>query len=141
MKYGAVVFFCTGNLGDDIQSYASSRFYPQIDYYVDREKIDTFYSAEGEQVAVIMAGWYTHSPLNWPPSPYIYPLEVSMHFVHHLEGNINNKKVNFLDNKASRDWFSLSNNDKGVGCRDSHTKKLLQNIGIEAWWSGCITLT
>ena len=142
VKYGTVVFKNTDNIGDDIQSYAVSRFYPRVDYFIDREKIDSFFSDDGNKVAVIMAGWYTHSVLNWPPSPFIYPLEVSMHFTHYVKEKIGNENNNFLDDKASKDWFELSYDFLGgVGCRDSHTRRLLQDMGIKTFWSGCITLT
>ncbi len=140
MQYGVIVYTRTANMGDDIQAYAASRFYPHIDYYIDREKIDSFFSENNEQVAAIMAGWYMHSPLNWPPSPYIKPLMVSMHFSPSMELVCGMTKKNALDDKASMDWFEQSGDD-GVGCRDEYTARMLQELGIKAWWSGCITLT
>lgn len=140
MKYGAVVYTNTGNMGDDIQAYAASRFYPHIDYYIEREKIDSFFSNDGEQVAAIMAGWYTHSLLNWPPSPFIKPLMVSMHFTPYMDCKFGDKNINILSYRASLDWFDKSG-DAGVGCRDEHSVIMLEKLGIKAWWSGCITLT
>lgn len=118
----------------------TTRFYPHVDYFIDREKIDSFYSKNGEKVAAIMAGWYTHSPLNWPPSPYIHPLMVSMHFTDNMVYEIESEKINTLDNQRCRDWFRKSGKN-GVGCRDGFTRYMLQKLGIETWWSGCITLT
>ena len=40
MKFGLVVYKQTDNIGDDILSYAGSRFLPQIDYVIDREQLD-----------------------------------------------------------------------------------------------------
>ena len=42
MKYGLVIYKDTDNIGDDILSYAASRFLPQIDYIIDREQLDIF---------------------------------------------------------------------------------------------------
>ncbi len=141
MKYGVVVFKKTANMGDDIQSYAASRFLPRVDYYIDREHIDSFYSEGGEPVAVIMGGWYNHSPLNWPPSPYIYPLLVSMHLTQNFTFAFADKKINSLDNKVCKEWFKRFSKPEGVGCRDFQTEQRLNALGIKTWWSGCITLT
>ena len=42
MKYGLIVFKETENIGDDIQSYAAIKYLPQVDYYIEREKLDEF---------------------------------------------------------------------------------------------------
>ncbi len=140
MQYGVITYTRTANMGDDIQAYAASRFYPHVDYYIDREKIDTFFSENSEKVAAIMAGWYMHSPLNWPPSPFIKPLMVSMHFSPSMELACGTIKKNALDDTASMDWFEQSG-DRGVGCRDEDTARMLEKLGVRTWWSGCITLT
>ena len=54
MEYGLLVFKETDNIGDDIQSYAAERFLPKIDYYIDREHLNTFRSDSRNKVAVIM---------------------------------------------------------------------------------------
>ena len=79
MKYGLIVFFNTDNIGDDIQSYAMEKFLPRIDYLIDREHLDGFYTTTGEKVAAILGGWYLHTPINWPPSPFLKLLPVSIH--------------------------------------------------------------
>ena len=33
-KYGIIYYKDTPNLGDDIQTYAASRFYKKIDYFI-----------------------------------------------------------------------------------------------------------
>ena len=73
MKYGVLVNKGTKNLGDDIQSYAESLFYPHVDYMVDRETIDKFKPDKEEPVGVIMGAWYMWNKWNWPPSKYIVP--------------------------------------------------------------------
>ena len=42
MKYGLLYYKDTDNIGDDIQSYASERFLPRIDYMIDRENLEKF---------------------------------------------------------------------------------------------------
>lgn len=137
MKYGLMVEQDTRNIGDDVQAYATKRFLPRIDYYVDRNHIDEFVPDTEEKVAIITNGWFLQYTLNWPPSPYLKPLPVSMHF-------------------TDKDWF-WDTTDRAyhlqgygleylkkiepIGCRDSHTKKLLESKGIQTEYTGCMTLT
>ena len=79
LKYGLLVFKESVNIGDDIQSYAAQRFLPTIDYYIDRESLNTFKADKNESVAVIMNAWYMYHKYNWPPSPYINPCFLSIH--------------------------------------------------------------
>ena len=80
MKYGLLVFKETDNIGDDIQAYAAERFLPKVDYYIDRESLNVFMPNNQERVAMIMNAWYMYNKFTLPPSPYIEPLFVSVHF-------------------------------------------------------------
>lgn len=137
MKYGLMVVKETRNIGDDIQSYATKKFLPRIDYFIDRNHIDEFLPNTEEKVACIINGWFLQYTLNWPPSPYIYPLPISMHFTY-------------------KDWFwdttdrpfhlsgyglEYLKNIEPIGCRDSHTMKLLKEKYVNSEFSGCLTLT
>ena len=79
MKYGALKFNST-NIGDEIQSIAAQRFLPQVDYYIFREQMNKFTTADSEKVKLIMNSWYMWRPENFPPSDSIDPLLISMHF-------------------------------------------------------------
>lgn len=137
MKFGLLYEYDTRNIGDDIQSYATRRFLPRVDYLVDRNHIDEFIPETDEKVATIMNGWFLQYTLNWPPSPYIKPLPISMHFTH---------KDWFWDT-TDRDYhlqgYGLDYLKKiqPVGCRDSHTVKLLKGKGVKTEYTGCMTLT
>lgn len=137
MKFGLMVKKETKNIGDDIQAYAVKRFLPRIDYYVDMNHMDEFIPDKEEKVAVIINGWFLQYTLNWPPSPYIKPLPISMHF-------------------TNKDWFwdttdrayhlqgyglEYLKDIEPIGCRDSHTQKLLDSKGIKTEYTGCMTLT
>lgn len=137
MKYGLLVFEKTRNIGDDIQSYVAMKYLPRIDYYVDRENLDSFMPNSMEKVAVIMNGWFIHYSLNWPPSPYIKPLPVSMHFT---GGKM------FWDIKGEGNHLlgygvEYLKKISPVGCRDTHTLELLSSKGINSEFTGCLTLT
>jgi len=135
MKYGIMYYRRTDNIGDDFQTYAAKRFLKQIDYYIDREAMDGFIPEQKDYVALIMNGWYMNNKLTWPPSPYIYPHLVSMHFTNAGLFNVGDiyikgKIANYL-NKFEK-----------VGCRDQETIKRLEKYGVKnCYFTGCLTLT
>jgi hypothetical protein len=131
-----MIFNKTRNIGDDIQSYAAMKYLPKVDYYVDRENLDSFVPNFKEKVAVIMNGWYMHYTLNWPPSPYIKPLPISMHFTSRDFWNIKNEET-YLSGFGAEYLRSIS----PIGCRDTHTLELLSKKNIKAQFTGCLTLT
>lgn len=136
LKYGLMVFNKTRNIGDDIQSYVAMKYLPKIDYFIDRENLDSFTSDNNEKVAVIMNGWYMHYTLNWPPSPYIRPFPISMHL----------STKDFWDIKSDQSYMKgygleYFKNISPIGCRDSHTLKLLSDNNVKAEFTGCLSLT
>lgn len=134
MKYGVIVYQEAQNIGDDIQSYAAARLLPHVDYYIEREQLDVFRPKEDEPVHVIMNGWFMYNKLAWPVSPCINPLYLSMHF---WEKDALEIHGDFLDGLGGEDLKA----HEPIGCRDSETKQLLEQHGISAWLSGCLTLT
>lgn len=139
MKYGVILNRDNTNFGDDIQAYATSQFYPQVDYMIDRERMERFVSDDGEPVAVIMNAWYMWRKWNWPPTKYIYPFFVGFHYSDHEDTGQPGSpiKYEFLTGKGGdylRDWGP-------VGTRDNYTKDQLKKLGIDSMFTGCITLT
>ncbi|GGK29058.1 hypothetical protein GCM10007962_24130 [Yeosuana aromativorans] len=130
MKYGLLNYIENQkyfNVGDNIQSLAAKQFLPKVDKYIDRESLASY---DGDQVKLIMNGWFIHNTTNWVPSDKIIPLFVSFH----------------MNNTAAPSMLS----DKGIaylkkyepiGCRDEFTVKILNEKGIEAYFTGCLTLT
>lgn len=116
------------NIGDYIQSLAAKQYLPRVDHYISRDHLSEY---DQEGVKMIMNGWYMRIPENWPPSSLIDPLFVSMH--------INESaKTNMLQ-EAGVDYFKGLKNP--VGCRDRYTVQLLQDKGIDAYYTGCLTTT
>lgn len=116
------------NIGDYVQALASSQFIPQVDGFIDRDEELKDY--DGNPCKVIMNGWYMHSPQNWPPTELIDPLFLSFH----------------LNSKAKEELLSPSSitylkSHQPIGCRDFKSKELLESHGVEAYFSGCLTLT
>lgn len=126
------------NLGDDIQSYASAQFLPQIDYTVQRENMDSFQSEGNEPVAVIMSAWWMWQKWNWPPAECIVPKLVSMH--------MNNYTIRRKASPIQDEWLEGIGGDffrayGPIGCRDQTTLDFFTERGFPCYFSGCITLT
>lgn len=115
------------NIGDYIQALASSQFLPKIDGFIQREKLKDY---DEEEAKVIMNGWYMHHPEQWPPSSKINPLFVAVHF------NTLAKEVLFAPQS-----IEYLKSYSPIGCRDTYTRDLLCQRGVEAYFSGCMTLT
>ena len=114
------------NIGDYVQSMAPAQFFN--DYvFIERENLDAY---QGGDVKMIMNGWYMHNPTNWPPSEKITPLFVSFHL------NILAKQD--LLSERSISYFKKH---EPIGCRDHFSAQLLNEKGVNAYFSGCMTLT
>ena len=134
MKYGLMYYKSTDNIGDDIQTYAAMKFLPHIDYYIDRENLSCFVPDKKECVSMIMNGWFIHNKLAWPPSPYINPLLISMHFKVLEDVDVGDAYLKDLGGDFLKQYGP-------VGARDFETIKRLEKNNIEAYFSGCMTLT
>lgn len=115
------------NIGDYIQSIAARQFIGKPDCYIERERLKDY---NGDEVKLIMNGWYMHHPENWPPSDKIEPLFVALH--------INKLAEKEMTSSESIEYFKKY---QPIGCRDFHTVRLLEAHGVKAYFSGCLTLT
>lgn len=130
MEYGLLTyeenerFF---NVGDNIQSLAAKQFLPRVNTLVNREKLADY---KGEKIKIIMNGWFTHNINNWVPSDDIIPLFVSFH--------INNTAAPFM---LSEKGVAYLKKHEPIGCRDQFSVDTLKSKGIDAYFTGCLTLT
>lgn len=138
IKYGIIFYKKTSNIGDDIQTYASKQFLPQVDYIIEREKLDTFVSKDMEKVKVIMNGWYFHCAENWPPTPFIEPKLISMHFTDNMKIKGWSADYHNVFNGYGKSFFE---NHSPIGCRDTHTQKFMDSLKIPNYFSSCLTTT
>ena len=115
------------NIGDYIQALASAQFLPSVDGFVDREQLKDY---SGQECRMIMNGWFMHNPEQWPPSPLIHPLFVAFH--------INTLAEDVMLGEESLRYLKRH---EPIGCRDIRTADILKNKGVEAYFSGCMTLT
>lgn len=140
MKYGLIIHKDTRNIGDDMQSYAASQFLPRIDYCLTRDDMMDFKSDEGEPVAAIANAWYMWQKWNWPPAKCIIPLFISTHY------SVSEWDTKKGESPAEDEFLTGIGSDYmnaygPIGCRDKHTLAVMQKNNIEAYFSGCLTLT
>lgn len=132
MKYGLFIYEESHNnlinIGDYVQSIAARQFLPRVDLFVERDQIN---SLEEEEVKIIMNGWFTHRPENWPPSENVHPLFVSFH----LNKTVSEKMM------SSKDIVNYFKAKGPIGCRDFASMQRMQEAGIDAYYSGCLTTT
>lgn len=122
--------FVCKNIGDYVQSVASSQFVGKDFEYIEQEEADTYHSKDGRKTRLIMNGWFQWRAENWPPSEDILPLLVSMHISPLRKDQLLNEKgIAFLKKNGP------------VGCRDHYTAELLKSYGIPSYFSACVTLT
>ena len=133
-KYGVIVYEGGKfkeqkilNLGDYVQSTAAKQFLPQVNHHVTREAMHSY---NDENIKMIMNAWYMANPDNFPPSDKITPLYVSLH----LNSSI-------VDRIFRPEVIAHFKKHQPIGCRDNHTRDLLRAKGIDAYYSGCMTLT
>lgn len=127
MKYGLLKYRANeSNIGDYVQSLAAKRFLPNVDVLISREALDEV----DFELAIILNGWFMHRPKKWPPSDSVKAKFVAFHM------NDNVKNI-MLTNKAV-EYFKKR---EPIGCRDNFTKQALQEKGVDAYFSGCLTLT
>lgn len=124
-KTWGILFANTSNLGDDVQTIAQMQFIPKgtKTIIVDRENLDK----EKRRCNVIMNGWWMHNDKHFPPHRNVNPLYIAFHV----------EKAGLTGPKAIKHYKK----HEPIGCRDLHTMKLLKKKGVDAYFSGCLTLT
>lgn len=75
-----------------------------------------------------MNGWFTHKISNWPPSSVITPIFFGFHLSPSVADAMG-KQRDYLARFAP------------IGCRDEATARIVASWGIEAYVSGCATMT
>ena len=128
MKKGIIVHK-GDNIGDFIQSLAAAQFMGKKEDIIllERENLNSY---NGDEVKVIMNAWFMRNPTNWPPSNKIHPIFYAFH--------INSIAKKELLNKKSISYFKKY---EPIGCRDINTVDILKEAGVDAFYTGCLTLT
>lgn len=131
----ALFEYTTRNIGDEIQSVAARQFLPGVDYYINRDKVgDWVDPSDKGGVKLIANAWYMGEPMKWPASANSLDiLPVSMHV-----NSADRRTDEVFSSKKSIEY--LQSFDR-VGARDKSTLDYFKGQGIDAYFSGCLTLT
>jgi hypothetical protein len=125
LKFG-VIDALTMNIGDAIQTLAAIHVLKKLAIFsyviLDRESLHNY---DGEPLVVLMNGWYMHKIDNFPPSPKLTPIFISFHCA---DETLIKKNIDYFKKYSP------------IGCRDSSTLTKMKNNGIDAYFSGCMTL-
>lgn len=121
------------NLGDPIQSYAVKNLYREMGIAEeDIIPVPRYDLAEydGEECICVVNSASNYEELAYdshfmPPSPKVHAIPMSLH----------------LHRKLTEDELSFYKTCGGVGCRDLSTVEYLQSLGVDAYLTGCLTLT
>ena len=134
----ALLSYSTDNLGDEIQSIAARSFLPKFHALVDRDHLAKAPLTTPHKI--ILNGWYSHRPENWPPSRFLDPFITSFH----VSGEIARENVQrrpFADRVKEQDSIDYLNAHGPIGVRDYSTGAYLRQLGVPSYFSGCLTLT
>ena len=126
-KKAYLSYSLSNNLGDYIQSIATKQLIGEDAIGIDRENLHKY---NGPNVHLLMNGWFMQNPNNWPPNKKITPFFTSFH--------INPIAKNNLLSSKGIEYFKKY---EPIGCRDIYTQKILNEKGVETYFSGCLTLT
>jgi hypothetical protein len=132
-KY-AVLCYSTKNIGDDMQSFAASQYISGKPALLYRDRLDSplLYL---NRYKPIMNGWFMSRPKHWPPVSTIDPLIISFHispWKGRSDRMLEGRGLEYFKHQAAR---------RGVGARDLHALRLFHDAGIDAYYSGCLTMT
>jgi len=131
LKFASLRYDFCSNLGDEIQSLAAEQFLPRVDKKFDRDSLRSI--AEADKYLLILNGYFSKYPERcFPPSESIIPVFYGFHIrttPFNLEYFMKPEVIDYL------------RKHEPIGCRDRHTLQLLQNKGVNAFLSHCLTLT
>ncbi len=128
----------TMNLGDDIQALAALRYLPGASYLIDRDDLGAAAAPAG--TPLVANGWWVNYPERLSMSTCrLDPLLTSIHIARSGVLSANGTSViDVLDRPEVLEYLR----ERGpVGCRDLASRDLLVERGVDAFFSGCLTLT
>lgn len=130
-KFYKMTYSNSGNLGDHIQTIATEQFLDCVGG-VERDLLAIY---EGEPINLLMQGWFGNLKRfkqMFPPSKRINPVFFGFHI------SINKQDRAFYGNKNIIKYFKKH---QPIGCRDISTRDFLIDLGVDAFFSRCLTTT
>src|SRR5205823_6471261 len=115
------------------------QFLPSVDLLIDRDALNVPPPSD-ERYKIVLNGWHTHAPENWPPSPRLDALLISLHISGEVPAQ-NRSRLRAADVLLKGANLEYLKAHAPIGARDLWTRDLLRDAGVEAYFSGCLTLT
>lgn len=136
-KYDLADWNRNGNIGDCIQNLAIENLYKELGIdctelvKINRDDIPNY---SEEKALLPMQGWFGNLYKTFPAnfSPNILPVFIGFHLTNYKES-----RQRFLKENLQEKFSQYT----PIGCRDRNTKEFFTSLGIEAYFSGCMTLT
>ena len=126
-----------GNIGDCVQNIAVENLYKKAGIPADELILvnrDGLPDYHGEKVKLVMQSYFAEAygcfPFPW--SKDISPIFLGFHL-----NSTNNSRKMFIKNGIHKDMKPF----EPIGCRDRNTRDFLIANGVNAYFSGCMTLT
>jgi len=135
-KYGST-WLNEGNLGDCVQNLAVENVYkyaginPDDLVLINRDELPKY---NGEKASLVMQSWFgdAHNVFPLPWSDKITPTFIGFHL-----SKYGKTRISFIEKKVHEKIVP----PPPIGCRDRNTRDFLRGLGLDAYFSGCMTLT
>lgn len=118
-----VFAFETHNLGDEMQSFAVLGHVDRVHAFLDRDRLPDY---AGPPVACVFNSWFLIGEDWRPPAP---PIQAIWH-------GFSAGREELVQGA----WLEYLKAHEPIGCRDRYSTELLRRSGVEARWTGCLTL-
>ncbi len=134
--------YSTMNLGDDIQSLAVQQFLPRTDFIIDRDFLSTLDLRVPAKM--VLNGWFCHHFRQFEGRHVLDRIGLAESDSSLLQLLVTSFNCDFIvsgrDMAFGGQVLQFLQRHQPIGCRDSRTAEVLADRGIEAYFSGCMTL-
>ena len=113
------------DLDNEILGFPGLQFVPFVNEFLDRNQLH--HSERGRTVISFLNAWWGTPSAEWPPAENIDPIMLSMQIGEGMKPAIS-KNIEYLRKKSP------------IGCRDATCIEFLKKQGVDAFFSGCLTL-
>ena len=113
------------NIGDTIQSYPGLQFLPFVDTFIERDAMSL--SKSDVNVTAFLNAFWGEKNTEWPPPDNVHPILVSMH-------------TEPIMKERMRNNLAYLKTHEPIGCRDMDTYAFFKSIGVQTYFSSCMTL-
>jgi hypothetical protein len=125
----------TENLGDSIISIATNNIVA-AKCILDRDTGQHLNTCSDWRAhRVLVTGWLTHNPENWPLRMHEAKFN-SIHISKTVRNGTESSKIFF-----NGDTIEKMRESGPIGCRDFSTLSLVRDLGLDGYFSGCVTMT